>query len=211
MTTPDLGGRKQKLRLGWGVGNVLGLVIGLVIGLVLAAWTRPGHPIDGMLGASLGLGGFFGGFAGLGLAHLLTAVPAGRRRMGRDAAYGALVGGTFGCVVAALCCLDFWYRVIPLHEKVMQLIAFPAVFTPVGMFLGLLAGSAAVDERATKERDALLRQLDAERAAVEAAIAKRFGPLDEVRRARIQAWDADRLTEARRKLEEARSVEELDA
>jgi MFS family permease len=204
MNAPRLGNRNLKLALGWLVGCVLGVLLALPFALWFdVRQVRPRRAAERAsaeqaVTAGLGVVAVLGGTLGMGVTHLLTTLPAGRRRTAVYAALGAFGGSLLGGLIGAMCYLDFARQPIPFHRQIELPLTFLTLFTLVGAILGLLAGTGAAEEREKHERDAMLRKLDAQRAETEASGQHKPGPLDEARRETIKPADADHLTEARR-------------
>jgi hypothetical protein len=192
MTAPLLGSRDFHLNL----GSVVGAIVGTFLMLPCGLW--PNAPVD--LPLALPVGATFGSVAGLAMAAYQTTLSDGRRWIARGPVFGALAG----CAVGAIC-----YAREPNPTPNPWPTMFPLLFALMGAFLGLIAGVLAAERIEIGEHEACRRKLASQQAELEADIVERFGPLDEARRAMIQTWDADRLAEARRKLDDARSVEEL--
>jgi hypothetical protein len=60
-----------------------------------------------------------------------------------------------------------------------------------------------------EEYERLKARLDEQRRALEDAVAEKFGPLDDVLRERIRAWDEGQIAEAKRRLDDARTPDDL--
>jgi hypothetical protein len=219
MSDRRLGGKTVRLIAGVVGGAVLGLLLALPFALLVASVPPGVDPLDPRVEENRSkavvltfLGAITGGVLGLGLVHLLTTLPAGRWRLVSRGLVGAGCGGLLGGTAGGLVYNDMIQKGGPLGLR-EQVLPFGLVifWTLVGTVIGVVVGTVRAAQSERRQRAAMLRQVDAQRVELETALEQKFGPLDEARHAAIQAWDADRLTEARRKLEEARSVEELDA
>jgi hypothetical protein len=210
---------ERRIIRGFLLGLLFGLLLGLPIGLWFASpWTAlagpiaPGWKFTRAIGPCM-LVVLAGLWIGTAIAHASRTFPATRGLILRYAIASGAIGAWIG---AAVVCTTFYF--LPPSGPLTQEIEFgaalavPSVLVALGIGLRLGIRAAQRDEeRRQAELRHRLAALDAERAEYEATVERRFGPLDDAQRAAIQAWDAGRLTEARRKLEDARSVEELDA
>jgi hypothetical protein len=143
---------------------------------------------------------------GVALARLLTARQEDRRPI----AWCALEAGAIGYLIGLIGAVGLWWLTGGFLLPACFLLFVTVVSAVTGMDEGMKEASQA-EKKFHKEVCQRLWNLEVERAALEAAVERKFGPLDDARRAAIQTWDGGRLTAARRKLEEACSVEELDA
>jgi hypothetical protein len=204
-------------------GMLRGLLFGLLLGLPVGVWFA--SPWTSMAGTVAPGWNFIRGFnpcmmvvlAGSGIgtavAHASRTFPDTRGLLVRY----AIVSAAIGALIAVTVVFTTFYFLPPSGPLTQEIefavvLALPCVLGAIGFGLRLGVLAAQWDEqKRQQELRHRLAALDAARAEYEAALERRFGPLDDARRTAIQAWDADRLTEARRKLHDARSVEELDA
>jgi hypothetical protein len=142
---------------------------------------------------------------GRAVAHCLTAIHSDWRPIAFSGLKWALYGYLLGLIVA----VPFWWLTGVLHTPAFILIYLTVKFAGAGLMQGTTAASVA-EKKVQDELRQRLAGLEAERVALEADVERRFGPLDDARRARIRTWDTDHVAAARRRLEEASSVEELD-
>ncbi len=208
MTTPDerIAGRGRWIWMGGLIGALATGLPYLVYILCVLIHTTPqatgGGPlvdvilwiytfVVGTVSASLP-----GIAAGVLVARWLTTFPGHRRVLHRYLLCGALIGAL---VWALELTGPLLYKSI--LQQVAELLGLMVIGGATGAFCGV--------EMATRAEDQLRESLDGSRRELEAAIEGKFGPLDEGRRAAIRGWDGDRLAEARRRLDDARDVDDL--
>jgi hypothetical protein len=203
----DVGGRPWRAVLGGALGFLGGALLALPPGLWL--YTNPPAGVQvgpGRVWMLCCFGGALGVSVGVSLSRFLTARREDRWPIARLVLEEAAIGYGLGLIVA----VGLWWW----SGWVILPICFLLLVTVACAVQGLTDGmkeASQSEKQFHKEVCQRLWNLEVERAALEAAVERKFGPLDDARRAAIQTWDEGRLTQARRKLEEARSVEELDA
>ena len=119
------------------------------------------------------------------------------------------MGAAGGYLLGSIVAVGLWW----LSGGFILPACFLLYATVISGLMGMSDGldDASQDEKKFhKEICQRLWNLEVERAALEAAVERKFGPLDDTRRDAIQTWDAGRVAAARRKLEDASSVEDLD-
>ena len=198
-----VGRRMLWLALGRVVGLVCGAVLTLPLGWWLASLIPGGRPYPVWLTCLVG--GAVGAILGEITAQSLTAHRSEWRAIVTSGLQWAACGYLIGFAIAA----PLWWLSGGLFPAAALLIYFTWVSAQTGL---LRAMDRATQDEKKFQKEVCQRawDLQVQQAALEAEIERRFGPLDEARRARIRTWDTGRVTAARQKLEETSRVEELD-
>lgn len=163
--------------------------------------------------------GLIGAIVGACLAVFVTTTPHYRRIMLWRCGWWSLLGGLLGSFVSLLIILDCCFNGMRLLTLWPALTTIP-VFAMVGCFAGYAHAydEVAIGEALDRARFHARRfdiaveglSLDDQRRALETAAEAKFGSLDDALRERLRTWDEGRLAEARRKLPDAKTAEELD-
>lgn len=123
-----------------------------------------------------------------------------------------LIGGSIGFAFCSGVFAPLVNPQIPLAGAIVVSIIGLVFGIVSGMIWGILAVRARLDreKRDFKARAIRAAAEDAARDALEAAIADKFGPLDEARRDSIQNYDQQRIAETAQRLPGAVRIEDLD-
>jgi hypothetical protein len=202
----DVGRREFWSAWGCAVGFIGGALLALPLGLWWASSPAGFAWDDGRLWLPCLAGAALGMEVGRAVVHSLTAI----RSDWRPIAWSGLKWAAGGYLLGLIAGVPFWWLTGGFLAPAFMLIYLTVKFAGAGLTHGLTA-APLVEKKLQDDLRQHLSSLEAERAALEADVERRFGPLDDARRAAIQGWDADRLAAARRKLDDARTLEELDA
>jgi hypothetical protein len=205
--------RYSDLRIAQGAGCGCLLSFLLMAGLLpLREILQESHTVLGAL-CWCGTATVLGCFCGAWLTRLLTSGTASRRLMIRWLVGGMSAGAIFSCFPLLGVLWEAYVRGagFGLGGGLPALAVFTiASWVGVGTFFGLAIGEKAAMKLEAEEHERLKAQLDEQRRALEDAIAKKFGPLDDVLRERIRAWDEGHLAEAKRRLDDAKTPDDLE-
>lgn len=198
---------------------VAGAGCGCLFSFLLLAWMLPvseilHHP-QAVLRTIIwcGMGTALGAMFGWWLLRTRTSSAGGRAVRIRWLVGGLLAGLVLSCVLILVMLIQDYFIRAPVGlggALPLVVVGFTLLGVGTGCFYGLMLGDKVAMKLEAEEQERIQARLDAQRRALENALAEKFGSLEDALRERIRLWDEGRVAEAMRRLPDASSLDDLE-